>query len=76
MPPEPMRNRLMDDVMDAYVAWHEACGSVEGAYRAWTCASEPAATGAFWGYRAALDREERASDVYAELIGQMRRLGG
>jgi hypothetical protein len=74
--PEPMRHRLMDDVMDAYLAWHEACASVEAAYQGWTCAREPAATCAFWGYRAALDREERASDVYAELIGQARRLGG
>jgi hypothetical protein len=71
-----MRHRLMDDVMDAYVAWHEECASVEAAYRAWTCAPEPAATGAFWGYRAALDREERASDVYAELVGQARRIVG
>lgn len=64
--------RLMDDAVDAYVAWREECTSLRNAYEWWTVASTPDARSAFAAYRAAVDREERAADVYAD---RMTRLG-
>jgi hypothetical protein len=64
--------RLVDQIVDAYVDWREECTHVWEAYRRWLGAVGVDAVLAFRAYRAALDREERASEVYADLI---RRLG-
>ena len=64
----PNEKRLVDEAMDAYVDWREACVAVSDTYRRWTQACSADAGLAFGGYRAALDREERASRVYASLI--------
>jgi hypothetical protein len=70
-----MRNvvrRQVDKMMDAYVAWHEACLLVNDAYRSWSSAAGPELTAAFGWYVTALDREERAAEIYARLV---RRVG-
>lgn len=61
-------NRLVDGAIDAYVEWREECDTVWGAYERWARADAADAQSAFAAYRAAVDREERASDVYAGLI--------
>jgi hypothetical protein len=66
------QKRLVDKMIDAYVDWREACRSVNAAYRCWGSASGPSATLAFGWYYMALDREERAAEVYARLV---RRVG-
>lgn len=66
------RKRLVDEVMGAYVDWREECIAVWEAYGAWAGAGATDAALAFVAYTAALDREERASVVYADLI---RRVG-
>jgi hypothetical protein len=48
--------------------------AVEHAYRGWVSAPAADATFAFATYRIALDREELASDVYAELVARVGRL--
>jgi hypothetical protein len=54
--------------MEGYVSWREACLRVDDAYGAWASESGAGATVAFEQYVAALDREERAADVYAALV--------
>jgi hypothetical protein len=63
-----VRNRAVDEVMDAYVGWRQECISVSEAYQRWWSAVRADAALAFQAYLAALDREERAAEVYARLI--------
>lgn len=70
-----MNNSLrkqLDKMMDAYLDWHEACLLVSDAYRNWSSATAPGVTVAFEWYMTALDREERAAEIYARLV---RRVG-
>jgi hypothetical protein len=62
------QKRVVDRLIEAYVSWREACLEVGEAYGSWTSETGPGATSAFGRYMAALDREERAAEVYAELI--------
>lgn len=62
--------RLGDALIDLYVDWKEECSAVQFAYERWRRASRDERAGAFAAYNAALDREERASDVYAAVIRQ------
>jgi hypothetical protein len=66
------RRRLVDAAIDAYVDWREERGAVWDAYGSWKAAPSADCALAFGAYAAALDREERASEVYARLI---RRVG-
>jgi hypothetical protein len=59
---------LVDEAMDAYICWREECTGVWDAYERWARAPRIDAPGAFSAYRAALDREECASDAYADLL--------
>ena len=63
--------QLVDKMISAYVDWREACRLVHGAYRSWTSATGSRARIAFWRYTAALDAEERAAEVYANLIARV-----
>jgi hypothetical protein len=58
--------------LDAYMAWREECAAVRAAYLTWTRGGAPEAAPAFDAYAAALDREERAATLYADLA---RRVG-
>ena len=60
--------QLLDGAVDAYVAWREESAAVWAAYERWRCAPAADAPIAFSAYCAAVDREERASHVYAELM--------
>ena len=62
---------MVDETIDAYVDWREECTHVWEACRRWESAEGADAALAFRAYVAALDREERASEVYAELIGRL-----
>jgi hypothetical protein len=65
---ELIDKRLLDEVVDAYVDWREERAIVWDAYACWHSAPVPDCPLAFSAYRAALDREERAAHVYAELM--------
>ena len=60
--------QLLDGAVDAYVAWREESAAVWAAYERWRRAPAADAPFAFSAYCAAVDREERASHVYAELM--------
>jgi hypothetical protein len=62
------RQRLVDEAVDAYVDWRDECRAVWDAYQRWESAPAVDAGSLFPGYSAALDREERAAQVYAAQI--------
>jgi hypothetical protein len=70
------RQQMVDETMDAYVAWREECARVWDAYRRSLSTVRADAAGAFPAYFAALDREERASEVYADLLTRLNHQAG
>jgi hypothetical protein len=72
----PQRRRLVHAAMDAYLGWRDECNAVRDSYRGWRDAGEADAAFAFQTYAAALQREQRASAVYAALIQRVGLLLG
>jgi hypothetical protein len=66
------RRRLVKKVMDAYLSWREQCVAVRVAYSQWVAAQAGDSALSYEEYSAALDREQRASELYASLS---RRIG-
>ena len=66
--PRPGQSQVVDDVVLAYVEWREESAAVWDAYDRWESASAEEKLPADAAYRAALDREEAAAKLYAELI--------
>jgi hypothetical protein len=62
---------LIDETVEAYVGWREESAAVWDAYERWEWASAADARLAFAAYCAAVDREERASNVYAGLATRL-----
>src|SRR6478609_7393482 len=71
---QAQRRRMVDETMDAYVEWREECTRVWDAYRSWVSATRADSSLAFLAYLAALAREERASEVYADRISRLEQL--
>ena len=63
-----IRDYVIDDAMDAYVEWREESEQVEAAYRRWATAEPNDAALAFAAYVAALDREDRASICFEQVV--------
>jgi hypothetical protein len=68
------RKRLVDKLVEAYVAWREACARVDDAYRLWASDTGPGGEVAFGAYVAALDAEEQAAEFYAGLVRRAEKL--
>lgn len=66
------RQNMVDVALDAYTAWRDECAAVRAAYLTWRRARAAEAAPAFDAYAAALDREELAAKLYADLA---RRVG-
>ena len=62
------QRRIVDDAILAYVEWREECTEVWSAYGWWAGATLEDVRPAYAAYRAALDREEAAAEVYAGLM--------
>jgi hypothetical protein len=63
------QRQLLSAAGVAHGQWRDECAAVRNAYRRWAgspLAQEPVA---FRAYGAALDREERAANRYARLLG-------
>jgi hypothetical protein len=69
---QPTKARPTNRLAVAYVGWREACRFVDDAYRSWVGATRPDQPIAFGHYTAALDAEERAANVYADLVKRVR----
>ena len=65
------RRQYVDDMMDDYVSWREACAAVAVSYQNWKCSDGPAQKLAFSVYVAALDREEQAATAYQRAVAQV-----
>ena len=59
---------LLDAAHDAYADWLEESRAVEQLYARWRGASRDERGLAYAAYAAALDREERAAEVYADMV--------
>ena len=57
--------KMVDELMDAYVAWCQACAHLEDAHRCWRQARRRDAAQAYERCAAALDEEGRAAAWYA-----------
>ncbi len=68
------RERLVDELIEAYVDWRETCARVSDAYLSWTSESGSCGRFAFGLYMAALDEEEQAAEVYARLVRRADKL--
>jgi hypothetical protein len=63
---------LVEVTMDAFLDWRRTCVDVREAYDRWSNAPGEELGSAFAAYLTALDSEEDASVVYAELLRRMR----
>ena len=68
-----VRSELIDVLMDVYVDWREECIALRNAYQRWSSVRIAERELAFAAYRAALDREDRASAVYEDLVKSVER---
>jgi hypothetical protein len=73
---DQVNRELVDEALNAYLDWQEESAEVWEAFARWDCAENGDASFAFSAYRAALDREEHASRVYAALMTEITVAGG
>jgi hypothetical protein len=65
--------RMIDELLERYVAWREECSAVRLAYQCWAQSGRRERRLAYAGYLAALDREEQAARTYAGHVDRVRR---
>jgi hypothetical protein len=70
------RRRDVHEALDAYAEWRDACVAVQAAYGMWRSRRGSDRAPAFHAYVNALDREQHAADVYAELVRAIRAVSG
>ena len=63
--------RLVDELIDAYVDWCDTCARVNDAYRFWSLETGSRDRVGFALYTAALDAEEQAAGAYAALVSRV-----
>jgi hypothetical protein len=61
----------LDDLVDDYVSWREACAVASAAYDNWNCASREDQRLAFSEFVTALDREEEAAMLYQRTVERL-----
>ncbi len=66
--------RAVDELLERYVSWHEACYAVRAAYLRWVDSARSEHRLAYAGYLAALDREQLAASTYANHVERVRRI--
>jgi hypothetical protein len=67
---------LVDEFVDSWVRWREACEDVRRTYDWWGACASAQRPAAFASYRAALDREEDAAWMHSLWTEQIRRAIG
>jgi hypothetical protein len=63
-----MREILEEAVRDQHADWRQECAEVQVCFEGWSLAPEQEREQAFARYLAALEDEERASQIYRDLI--------
>jgi hypothetical protein len=64
----------IDDLLEGYVSWREACHAVWGAYERWIGSDRGERGLAYAAYLAALDGEECAACTYAHHTARVARI--
>jgi hypothetical protein len=64
----------IDELLEGYVSWREACQAVWLAYERWIGSDRGERALAYATYLAALDREERAARTYAQHTAHVARI--
>jgi hypothetical protein len=64
----------IDDLLEGYVSWREACQAVWRAYERWIGSDRGERGLAYAAYLAALDGEERAARTYAHHTAHVARI--
>ena len=64
----------IDELLEGYVSWREACGAVWRAYERWIGSDRGERRLTYAAYLAALDGEERAARTYAHHTARVARL--
>jgi hypothetical protein len=66
-----VRRCMLDEALERYIDWREACAAVRAAYAQWSHAS--AQEGGLWfaAYNAALDREASAATLYSGILNRI-----
>jgi hypothetical protein len=72
-PGTQIRPDVIDVLMEMYLEWREECVGLRTAYERWLSVPVEERDLAFAVYRAALDREEQASAVYADRFDRVAR---
>jgi hypothetical protein len=67
---------VIDGLMEMYLDWREECVRLGAAYQRWLSVPVEERDLAFAAYRAALDREEQASAVYAKHLDEIAQPAG
>jgi hypothetical protein len=70
------RRRLVNEALAAYLEWRQECSAVSLAYSRWASAGASEASLSYAAYAAALEREERASELYAGVIAHVANILG
>lgn len=65
------RRQYVDDMIDDYVSWRDACAAVAVSYEDWRCSDRPDRKVAFSVYVAALDREQQAAAAYQRAVARV-----
>ncbi len=63
---------IVDQFVESYVLWREACEEVRSAYELWRKCTPSHRTAGFRTYLAALDREEHAAGVHFDRAQELR----
>ncbi len=62
------REEAVDLFIDCFVIWRESAGAVRASYALWSRSEEPVSrVAAFAAFNRAVDREERAAELYSAL---------
>ena len=72
--PSPVKSAdgIIDQFLESYVRWREACEEVRAAYELWHKCTPSHRTVGFKTYRAALEREELAARVHSHRAQELR----
>jgi hypothetical protein len=65
------RSASTDELLESYVCWRGGCEDVRTAYPRWASCTSGERDLGFAAYRAALEREERASGIHSESVGRL-----
>ena len=70
-----VRPSSIDDFIETYVCWREACDAVAAAYAQWLRAPQAERPVAFAAYQAALEREDLAARAHGGALGGLDERG-